>query len=398
MIGATGGNLSETARLSRSAKAMPTVEQSDRPYSQQDIDQAIAAIHAGVFEQPYWTSFLAHMRRVTVSDYASMSFRRADARAKDTIIIKSGDQGCEVAGNDDDLAAILRCTKLPYMCIEVNRPYSLQEILVLEDEQNRDYVAYLRRRHFTDTYVIRIAEEGAGNVWLTFGCSKGLYARWMADLLRQLAPHVAIAARTLARLESERVRTDIARDAVQKLNFGWLTFDMQGRVIEIDPGAESLFRKIPSLAGCRIGQIFPRRRGCQSDLVDFLSAAADAQTFPPRAIHLVDEPWVDMLIVPVRYRTLAGGATPIAVGYVHGVGVASAARCEQLIQLFGLTASEARLALVLSQGRSIADAAAEVGLTIETARNYSKRIYAKTDTRGQADLVRIILASVIALS
>ena len=45
-----------------------------------------------------------------------------------------------------------------------------------------------------------------------------------------------------------------------------------------------------------------------------------------------------------------------------------------------------------------AQAAIELGFTIETARNYSKRIYGKTDTRGQADLVRIILASVIALS
>ena len=67
-------------------------------------------------------------------------------------------------------------------------------------------------------------------------------------------------------------------------------------------------------------------------------------------------------------------------------------------RLFGLTTSEARLAIAMSQGKTITEAAGELNLTTETARNYSKRIYAKTDTRGQADLVRILLASVVALT
>ena len=44
------------------------------------------------------------------------------------------------------------------------------------------------------------------------------------------------------------------------------------------------------------------------------------------------------------------------------------------------------------------EAAEELGLTVETARNYSKKIYAKTDARGHADLVRVILSGVIALT
>lgn len=103
-------------------------------------------------------------------------------------------------------------------------------------------------------------------------------------------------------------------------------------------------------------------------------------------------------MIPIRHRAVTGGVTPVAVGYIHGVGVASADRCEQITQLFGLTSSEARMALALSQGRTIFETADELGLTRETARNYSKRIYAKTGTRGQADLVRIILASVISLA
>ena len=64
----------------------------------------------------------------------------------------------------------------------------------------------------------------------------------------------------------------------------------------------------------------------------------------------------------------------------------------------GLTPAEARLAWSLAQGLSIAEAADAHGLTTETARYYSKRIYAKTGARGQVDLVRNILTGVLALA
>ncbi len=48
--------------------------------------------------------------------------------------------------------------------------------------------------------------------------------------------------------------------------------------------------------------------------------------------------------------------------------------------------------------RQITEAAQAHGLTVETARYYSKKIYAKTGARGQVDLVRNILTGVLALA
>ena len=101
--------------------------------------------------------------------------------------------------------------------------------------------------------------------------------------------------------------------------------------------------------------------------------------------------------MPARYRPLTLSGAPAVIAYVHGDNRASSLRESQLREMFALSASEARLALALCRGKRIAEAGEEIGLTVETARSYSKSIYAKTGARGQPDLVRIILGSILAL-
>jgi DNA-binding CsgD family transcriptional regulator len=52
---------------------------------------------------------------------------------------------------------------------------------------------------------------------------------------------------------------------------------------------------------------------------------------------------------------------------------------------------EARLASWLSQGKSVEEAAAAMGITVNTARAYLKRIYGKTGVRRQPELIRLLL-------
>jgi DNA-binding CsgD family transcriptional regulator len=362
-----------------------------------DVDRVIAAVHEGVFEQPYWATLLETMRQVAKADHVSLVFRRADARLKDIYRVISGDASPEL--DRDLLEDILGRGVLPYYTLTPNKPYALEEIVRPGDERHADYVDYLEGRSIRDALVVRVAEPEGGFGWLTLGrTGTEDFDPAAGDLLARVAPHLAIAARTLATIERERMRAEIAADAVRRLNFGWVTFDARGSVVEIDAEAERLFRSTAELGGVARGQAFPLKGPMRRVLAMALEAFAEAPTLSPRAIHLMDEPWIDMLLAPIRYRAVSQGVTPVAVGYVHGVDATGADRCEQLMQLFSLSRSEARLALALSQGKSLAEAATALGFTLETTRNYSKRIYAKTGTRGQADLVRIILASIIALA
>lgn len=63
-----------------------------------------------------------------------------------------------------------------------------------------------------------------------------------------------------------------------------------------------------------------------------------------------------------------------------------------LSAVYGLTRSEARLALLLAQGHSISEIAHILGITPNTARTHLKRIFSKTDTNRQGALVKLILS------
>lgn len=67
-------------------------------------------------------------------------------------------------------------------------------------------------------------------------------------------------------------------------------------------------------------------------------------------------------------------------------------------QLFDFTPAETALALELANGLSLEDAAENLGIMRNTARAHLRAIFSKTGVRRQAELVRVMLNSVVALS
>lgn len=64
---------------------------------------------------------------------------------------------------------------------------------------------------------------------------------------------------------------------------------------------------------------------------------------------------------------------------------------EHLVVAFGLTAAEARLAALLATGEELRSAAIALGITYGSARARLAQIFDKTQTRRQAELVRVLL-------
>ncbi|WP_209601486.1 helix-turn-helix transcriptional regulator [Sinorhizobium kostiense] len=63
---------------------------------------------------------------------------------------------------------------------------------------------------------------------------------------------------------------------------------------------------------------------------------------------------------------------------------------EQLRQLFGLTATEAIIATMISQGVTLQRIAQDRAISYETARTHLRNIFSKTNTRRQAELAALL--------
>ncbi|MGZ8350063.1 MAG: helix-turn-helix transcriptional regulator [Allosphingosinicella sp.] len=366
--------------------------------TREDETELLTALHQGVLEQPLWATFLERLRGRTGASKATLVFRRADSPIAGIIELFAG------KADPPDLRRryldeLYRTDPLPYHRLRPGRVFALSEFV---DPTDPAHVAFTREflepMEIRDLRVVRIAEPGGYSAWLTIHRGDGAFGSTEGALLTTIAQHLAIALQTFSALEEERTRHGISADVVRRLNFSWFTLDARGLVTDADATAEELLRRSPILRRSAQGRLIPADAQAERALNTALRAIAGGSVERAHALHLGDDPWLDMLLVPLRDRRLSGPRTAVATAYVHGEGRSPVDRGDQMRELFGLTRGEARLALALSRGRKISEAAEELGLTIETARNYSKRVYSKTGTRGQADLVRLILASVVMLA
>ena len=349
----------------------------------------LVPLHDGMFEQPMWQTFLARLRRVAGADYAGIVLRGARGGEPIRLASTGGDWprglGRAFAGwpaDDEPVQHTMR----------EGRVYSLEELRAL---------APGLLGGFGDGEIalraMRLTGPGALDARVVIA-RRGALGADIANLLVALTPHIKAALRVLAEIERSRVRSEMSADAFARMNFGWISLDPSCRIVDCDEQAARLLQRTGSLRRGPYDRLTPSSSEVDRQLTSLVRQYAQDPRARPRAINLSHDPWIDILVAPLRLEALSSGGDAVAVVYVRGDRSSSADRHEQLVDLFDLTPSEARLAWSMAQGLSIAEAALEHGLTIETARNYSKKIYAKTGARGQVELVRHILTGVLALA
>lgn len=249
--------------------------------------------------------------------------------------------------------------------------------------------------------------SGAGDAWLVLVRLRDDFSASAAALLAEVAPHLGAALRLLATLMDQRLQTALAQATLERLGVGQIAFDAEGRVMAADRLAESLLAfqpEPPPRTGRRL-RVLPdvaRQIEAACAVLAAGDGAADASAGAGAGLRMVRidarRP-LDLLLRPAALQLDDPAIRPAAIGALRlGRREHPAAGAAVLRATHGLSAQEAALAEALSRGEPLVGAGLALGLTPETARNYSKRIYAKTGTTGQADLVRLILGGLAPLA
>ncbi len=340
--------------------------------------ELLLPLHDGMFQQPMWGTFLGRLRQVTGADLAAITLR--PSIGAETVRLQSVRRDWSQA-----LDPFFGKLDAGEIAPREGRVYGAGDF----DPSVTGAVRGLQ--------LMRVSDSSGLEATMILAGEKPLGAD-IASLLSALAPHFTAALRVFANVERERARSQMSAEVFARINFGWISLDAKCRIVDCDPQAERMLQQSGVLRRGHYDRLTPASPAVDRQLTALVKEFAATPRARPRAINLSHDPWIDILAAPLRLEALAGGTDAVAVVYIRGDRSSSETRAEQLVDLFDLTPSEARLAWSMAQGLSIAEAAAEHGLTIETARNYSKKIYAKTGARGQVDLVRHVLTGVLALA
>lgn len=365
------------------------------------LAQLSEALLLGLSEDPVWSTFLESLRKAVAADYASLVFRPFQEGEKQNQVIHlyaGTPSPPEVSQHYRE--TLSHIDPVPYRAMEEGAVYSLERLLCASVPEFDAYVHQLLIPSGMNIMrMMRVCEMGGVSAWLTISRGSEEFLPEIDSLLQRLAPLLRAALRSHVIWEQDRIKASVAKEAVRRLNFAWITLDARGTILDHDKQGAQILAESQLLRKGRDGRL----GACHAELdravqkaIVAMNAQSDAR---PRAMVLSREPWLDMLLVSPPYGAIKTrtGTAPAMIAYLHADAWSSEDRQEQLLQIFDLTPSEARLALGLARGLSLAEAADSLALTLETVRTYSKRIYAKTGARGQADLVRFIHRSVLAI-
>jgi len=355
------------------------------------------ALLDGSFEDPAWSSFLDKLRQHTGADYASLIFRPPGLQ--NTVLHLFSGTRSPVVIQELYRASFNTQDPTPYHSMTDGRVYSLDELLYRDDPVHEAFFEQIMAPSgMNEMRMVRTVEASGVTAWLTVTRRENDFSPQVSTMLELITPYLRSVLRAYIALERERVNGVLAGEIIRRLNYGWIALDATGKIQEADARGEQFLLESGVLLRNAKGYLKTNTIESGEKIVDVIEELTRSPGVRARCVILSREPWIDMLIMPADQASHSPKSIPAVIAYVQGDISVSEEPYEQLCRLFKLSQNEARLALLLARGSSIADAAEELDLTLETTRTYSKKIYAKVGARGQVDLVRIIYRSLLRIA
>ncbi len=168
-----------------------------------------------------------------------------------------------------------------------------------------------------------------------------------------------------------------------------LSIDPALRLLGAEPAALALIARLPGLISLRQGRLYlPQHHAALESAVAALTARRGGAMHWGLALH---RPTLPPLTLKLE-RTTSADARPVLL--VHVVDPTGPQLDPQmLVTMFGLTAAELRVALLLAQGLSTEEAAGRLGVQDNTVRSHIKQLLSKTHTHRQAQFVALLWRS-----
>jgi DNA-binding CsgD family transcriptional regulator len=223
------------------------------------------------------------------------------------------------------------------------------------------------------------------------------------DLLKTLLPHLRRALSVHQRISTLEGRQKASEDAIDRLPMGVIVQNSGGqnsggKVISMNWAARAILGQKDGLSvnGHGLKALTKQEdqkvqamiaEACQTSLGTGLGSGGAMSISRPS----LRRPYA-LLVSPLSldYSLFGMREGKVAV-FIADLDAQTEPLDEVLRSVFGLTRAESKVAALLAQGKSLQQACEELFVSCETGRTHLKRIFSKTETSRQGELIRLIL-------
>jgi DNA-binding CsgD family transcriptional regulator len=213
-----------------------------------------------------------------------------------------------------------------------------------------------------------------------------------------LIPHIQRAFKLHCRFSEMKARSDGVEAALNILSVGVIFLGATGEVLLMNKRAEELVNSKDGLL-FRAGKFSAEIKAESARLLAMIHGAVESGN--GKGLHaggtiLISRKWgrpLSLTVSPLRGFDPGCSRQPPAVLFISDPDRHLEIPEDFLQRCYGLTQAEARLTMVLLEGRSLKEAADCCQITHNTAKSQLKAIFLKTQVRRQGELIRLLLNS-----
>lgn len=333
-----------------------------------------------------------------------------------------GSQGCHLFATDEAMNPVLHAWTIDWMDPErVARDYyghyihedprratvMLGEVGVAQQCTESFDARYVSRSGFYQDFLIPMGARyvAGGNVIQHQGLSGVVafnrpvgcadFTDHDVQLIQRYMPHLCRAVRLITDREISRLRSVASEQVLAAQEMGVMVLDARGRILHANPVAEhwagqmgwglrGAMASSPALQTLRQGALLKVRPHALR-LTSPKGAQAIAMAWAWRAERGAS--WLEQALGSGHEEAWRAGHLVVLIKPVRAQATLAPSL---LMDLFGLSAAEARLAHALGEGLTLEEAAARYQVSINTVRTQLRGVLAKTGCARQADLVALL--------
>ncbi|WP_160152291.1 helix-turn-helix transcriptional regulator [Microbulbifer sp. ALW1] len=212
--------------------------------------------------------------------------------------------------------------------------------------------------------------------------------------LHLLTPHLKQTFSLAEKIGQLEARSEFLSHSLDQFNTGVVVLDRHGGLHWSNHCARQIIQRSRhlSLSGTKLRCAASSDQRMLTELID--RAGTEPGTRFVGALGAAWESPLQLLAVPMPAAGPA--AAPYIALYLSESEVRLNLQAMDIVQLFGLTPAEARLAIALCEGNSVNEYAATLGIAVGTVRIQLKSIFSKLGVHRQPELVRMIGSSISA--